>query len=240
LARLAPGRPHRRPRGCERRRPRQARTDPRHRPEVRGLVPDQRAADDVPERLHRPAVRRRPWRGHVEVVPRRGDGQGHVAARRSRCRLGRRARDAEAAGPAGRRPGDRRCPGRLWPGRRWPDGRGSEGGVAVTAWPDAAGDSPMTEPAFPGLEGMVALTERLTQLLADQARAFEQHRPQDAAADLPEVTRLTGEYRAGSAQVRANPQLLHTAAPQLRARLLRATEAFEAVLQRQGRALAAS
>jgi hypothetical protein len=98
----------------------------------------------------------------------------------------------------------------------------------------------MSEPAFPGLEGMVTLTERLTQLLADQARAFEQHRPQDAAAGLPEVTRLTADYRAGSAHVRGNPQLVQTASPQLRARLLRATEAFEAVLQRQGRALAAS
>jgi hypothetical protein len=98
----------------------------------------------------------------------------------------------------------------------------------------------MREPPFPGLEGMVALTDRLTQLLAEQARAFEQHRPQDAAAGLPEVTRLTADYRAGSAHVRANPQLVQTASPELRARLLRATEAFEAVLQRQGRALAAS
>ncbi|HEX3408196.1 MAG TPA: flagellar basal body protein [Caulobacteraceae bacterium] len=98
----------------------------------------------------------------------------------------------------------------------------------------------MTEPVFPGLEGMVALTEQLTQLLADQARAFEQHRPQDAAAGLPEVTRLTADYRNGSAHVRANPQLVQAASSELRARLLRATEAFDAVLQRQGRALAAS
>jgi hypothetical protein len=98
----------------------------------------------------------------------------------------------------------------------------------------------MREPPFPGLEGMVALTERLTQLLADQARAFEQHRPQAAAAGLPEVTRLTADYRAGSAHVRANQQLVQAATPELRARLLRATEAFDAVLQRQGRALAAS
>jgi len=98
----------------------------------------------------------------------------------------------------------------------------------------------MREPAFPGLEGMVGLTERLTQLLADQARAFEQHRPQDAAASLPVVSQLTADYRAGSAHVRTNPQLVQAATPELRARLLRATEAFDAVLQRQGRALAAS
>ena len=98
----------------------------------------------------------------------------------------------------------------------------------------------MSEPACPGLEAMVALTERLTTLLADQARAFEQHRPQDAAAALAEVSRLTIDYRAGSAHVRADPQLVQAADPQPRQRLLRATEAFEAVLQRQGRALAAS
>ena len=40
--------------------------------------------------------------------------------------------------------------------------------------------------------------------------------------------------------MRADPRLLQAAPPELRARLLRATEAFEAVLQRQGRALAAS
>jgi hypothetical protein len=90
------------------------------------------------------------------------------------------------------------------------------------------------------LESVIELTEQLTALLADQARAFEQHRPQDAAAGLAEVTRLTHVYRATSAAVRAQPKLLETAGPALRRRLLRATEAFESVLQRQGRALAAS
>lgn len=90
------------------------------------------------------------------------------------------------------------------------------------------------------LEAMLAITERLTDLLADQARAFEQHRPQDAAAGLAEVTRLTNLYRAGSASVKAEPAMLQAATAEFRARLLRATEAFEAVLDRQGRALAAS
>jgi hypothetical protein len=90
------------------------------------------------------------------------------------------------------------------------------------------------------LEAMIGLTEQLTALLADQARAFEQHRPQDAAAGLPEITRLTLIYRAGSAQVRAQPKIVEDAPAELRTRLLRATEAFDAVLERQGRALAAS
>jgi hypothetical protein len=90
------------------------------------------------------------------------------------------------------------------------------------------------------LEAIVTLTERLTGLLADQARAFEQHRPQDAARAIDEVSRLTNVYRTASAHVRAQPKLIEDAPDALRRRLLQATEAFDAVLQRQGRALAAS
>jgi hypothetical protein len=90
------------------------------------------------------------------------------------------------------------------------------------------------------LEAIVTLTEKLTGLLAEQARAFEQHRPQDAAAGLPEVSRLTNVYRTASAHVRGQPKMVEDAPADLRRRLLRATEAFEAVLERQGRALAAS
>ena len=90
------------------------------------------------------------------------------------------------------------------------------------------------------LDAIVTLTEKLTGLLADQARAFEQHRPQDAARDLEEVSRLTNVYRTAAAHVRSQPQMVENAPPALRQRLLRATEAFDAVLVRQGRALAAS
>ncbi|MFI4976097.1 MAG: flagellar basal body protein [Caulobacterales bacterium] len=92
----------------------------------------------------------------------------------------------------------------------------------------------------PTLDGLIALTERLTELLADQARAFEQHRPQDAAATLEEVTRLANRYRADSAVVKSSPEMFRDAPAAARQRLLRATEAFESVLERQGRALAAS
>ena len=37
---------------------------------------------------------------------------------------------------------------------------------------------------------LIILTERLTGLIADQALAFEQRRPQDAAAQLEETSRL--------------------------------------------------
>jgi hypothetical protein len=98
----------------------------------------------------------------------------------------------------------------------------------------------MSDNGSAGLEAIIDLTETLTGLLADQARAFEQHRPQDAAASLPEVTRLANLYREGSAKVRAQPQIVAAATPALRQRLLRATEGFEAVLERHGRAVTAS
>jgi hypothetical protein len=90
------------------------------------------------------------------------------------------------------------------------------------------------------LEAIVALTDKLTGLLAEQARAFEQHRPQDAARELAEISRLTNIYRAASAHVRSQPKMVEAAPEALRTRLLRTTEAFDAVLQRQGRALGAS
>jgi hypothetical protein len=100
----------------------------------------------------------------------------------------------------------------------------------------------MSEPAPTAIsvEAMLELTERLTDLLAGQARAFEEHRPHDVAAGLAEITQLTNAYRAGSAYLKAQPALFQAAPAALRRRLIRATEAFEAVLQRQGRALAAS
>jgi hypothetical protein len=91
-----------------------------------------------------------------------------------------------------------------------------------------------------GLVAMIELTEKLTKLLAEQARAFERHRPQDAAADIAEVSRLANQYRAGSAHIRGQPGVYQSAPLEVRRRLLRATEAFDAVLQRQGRALGAS
>jgi hypothetical protein len=87
---------------------------------------------------------------------------------------------------------------------------------------------------------LVLLTERLTTLVADQALAFEEHRPQDAAASVEETSRLANLYRHESAKVRANPALIGGATLVERTRLTRATEAFDAVLARQARALNAA
>ncbi|HEX5380396.1 MAG TPA: flagellar basal body protein [Phenylobacterium sp.] len=90
------------------------------------------------------------------------------------------------------------------------------------------------------VEQLIILTERLTELIALEAQAFEQHRPQDAAAYIEETSKLANVYRHESARVRANPTLVASAPLALRTRLIRATEGFDAVLARQGRALEAA
>ena len=90
------------------------------------------------------------------------------------------------------------------------------------------------------VEQLVMLTERLTELVAQSAQAFEEGRPHEAAAQLDETTRLANLYRHESARVRADPALVAGAPLAQRARLVRATEAFDAVLARQGRAIEAA
>ncbi|MBC7166513.1 flagellar basal body protein [Phenylobacterium sp.] len=90
------------------------------------------------------------------------------------------------------------------------------------------------------VEQLIILTERLTELVARSAQSFEEGRPQDAAADLEETTRLANVYRHESARVRADPGLVAAASLAQRTRLVRATEAFDAVLARQGRAIEAA
>jgi hypothetical protein len=90
------------------------------------------------------------------------------------------------------------------------------------------------------VEQLIILTERLTDLVAEQALAFEQHRAHEVAPQLEEATRLANLYRHESARVRADPTLVASAGLERRTRLVRATEAFDAVLARQERALAAA
>lgn len=90
------------------------------------------------------------------------------------------------------------------------------------------------------VEQLVILTERLTELVALEAQAFEQQRPQEAMAHIEETSRLANIYRHESARVRANPAMVASAPLAQRTRLIRATEAFDSVLARQGRALDAA
>ncbi len=87
---------------------------------------------------------------------------------------------------------------------------------------------------------LTLLTERLTDLIAKEALAFESRRPHEAAQYVEETAKLANLYRHESMRVRANTALIEAAKPELRHRLMRATEAFDAVLARQARAVNAA
>ena len=78
------------------------------------------------------------------------------------------------------------------------------------------------------VDALIALTERLTSLISQECRAFEARRPQDALVTLDETSRL------------ANSTIVETAPLEKRRELMRATEAFDAVLARHGRAIEAA
>ncbi len=96
------------------------------------------------------------------------------------------------------------------------------------------------EDAAERVEQLIILTDRLTGLVAEQAKAFESRRPQDAAVYVEETTRLANLYRHESVRVRGNPGLVAAAPAAQRTRLIRSTEAFDAVLARQDRAIRAA
>ena len=97
-----------------------------------------------------------------------------------------------------------------------------------------------SNPAEDNVERLIILTERLTDRLAVDSQAFEARRPMEAAVRLEETSRLANLYRHESARVRADPSLVSGAPPSARARLVQASEAFESVLARHGRALYAA
>ena len=90
------------------------------------------------------------------------------------------------------------------------------------------------------VDQLIALTERLTALLAEQTRLFEARRPQDAAAVTARSAEMATLYRREAARLRADPRLIAGAAEARRRRLVEATRAFEAVLARHGRSVEAA
>jgi hypothetical protein len=90
------------------------------------------------------------------------------------------------------------------------------------------------------VDQLIILTERLTALIALECQAFEARRPQDAALHAEETQRLANIYRHESARVRGDPSMVFGAPAELRQKLVRATEAFDAVLARHGRAIHAA
>lgn len=87
---------------------------------------------------------------------------------------------------------------------------------------------------------LVDLTQRLTASLSEESRAFESRRPQDAAASMAATHDLANVYRRESAQLKANPASVAAAPAADRTALIRATEAFEAVLTGHARAVEAA
>jgi hypothetical protein len=90
------------------------------------------------------------------------------------------------------------------------------------------------------VDQLTVLTERLTELISAECRAFEARKPHDAAATLDETSRLANLYRHESTRIRGNVGLVQAAPLENRLKLMRATEAFESVLARHGRALEAA
>lgn len=84
------------------------------------------------------------------------------------------------------------------------------------------------------------LTARLTARLVEESKAFEDRRPQDAAATLGETQQLANAYRRESAQVKADPSVLAAAPAADRMALVKATQTFEAVLSGHARAVEAA
>jgi predicted RNA-binding protein YlqC (UPF0109 family) len=87
---------------------------------------------------------------------------------------------------------------------------------------------------------LTILTRRLTERIALETDAFEARRPQDAALGLTETQDLANIYRRESARVKADPTLLAGAPTAERLALVAATEDFEKVLARHGRAVEAA
>lgn len=87
---------------------------------------------------------------------------------------------------------------------------------------------------------LTALTERLTERLAEETRCFEARRPQDVAPNLSETQDLANLYRRETARLKVDRALMDGLPDAERDALIAATRAFEAVLSRHTRALEAA
>lgn len=87
---------------------------------------------------------------------------------------------------------------------------------------------------------LLALTERLTQRLAEETLILEAHRPQDLQDRLEETRNLSNLYRIESLRVKADPSLLKGITAQEKQSLFTATEAFNEQLAHYERAVNAA
>lgn len=87
---------------------------------------------------------------------------------------------------------------------------------------------------------LIALTDRLTARLEVETDAFASRRAAEVAAGLAETQDLANQYRKESGHLKANKAILMAAPASERMALVRATEAFEAVLAVHGRTVEAA
>lgn len=97
-----------------------------------------------------------------------------------------------------------------------------------------------TELATARVRQLLELTQKLTQRLSDETKAFQEGRPQDVAASLAHTQEMANVYRRDSAHVKANPALLSGALAADRMALIEATRTFDAVLARHATAVEAA
>ena len=111
----------------------------------------------------------------------------------------------------------------------------SDTGIGPVVGPVVGSDDPDQR-----LEQILSLTEILTERLVKECKAFEANRPLEVSRTLAETTRLANLYRHESRRIREAPQFLQSTPRESRLRLITATEAFDAVLARHGRAIGAA
>jgi hypothetical protein len=90
------------------------------------------------------------------------------------------------------------------------------------------------------LRRLTTLTDRLAARLEAETSAYAGRRAHTVAAGLAETQDLANLYRRESAQLKSNPGLLSQAPATERMALIRATEAFEAVLAIHSRTVEAA
>jgi hypothetical protein len=86
-------------------------------------------------------------------------------------------------------------------------------------------------------EQLILATERLTALIAEEARLIEAREPPLAGAAAEEKNRLANAYRLELARIRQEPALIETAPPALLADLRSRTETLHQTLARHEIAL---
>ena len=88
-------------------------------------------------------------------------------------------------------------------------------------------------------EGLLRLTRRLTDLINEETRLFQDRRPQDALGLQDEKSQLANIYRAEVARARKEPTRFAGAPAPIKTALREATQNFHASLAENGRIVGA-